>query len=110
MSLSASTFNNSGLEDVKLPRALRVIEKETFQGCKNLQSVAFPNGSELEEIREAAFQGSGLESFAAPRSLKKIGDMAFARCPLKDIKLNEDIQEIGWFCLWKTKVSAETLS
>ena len=38
-----------------------------------------------------AFCGSGLKFFAAPRSLKKIGNMAFARCPLKDIKLNENI-------------------
>ena len=103
MSLSASTFNNSGLEDVKLPRALRVIEEQTFWNCRNLRSVTFPNGSELEEIREAAFQRSGLESFAAPRSLRKIGDMAFSECPeLKDFRLTENVQELGWLCLWKT--------
>ena len=80
MSLSALAFSHSGLEDIRLPRALRVIEKETFWNCKSLQSVTFPDGSELEEIREAAFQGCGLESFAAPQSLKKIGDMAFSNC------------------------------
>ena len=80
-----------------------MIEKGTFWNCRNLWSVAFPNGSELEEIREAAFQRSGLESFAAPPSLKKIGDMAFSECPeLKDFQLTENIQELGWLCLWKT--------
>ena len=79
-----------------------MIEKGTFQGCKNLQSVTFPDGSELEEIREAAFQGSGLESFAAPQSLRKIGDMAFARCPLRHLQLDEGIQELRFLCFWKT--------
>ena len=109
ISLSALAFSRSCFEDIRLPRTLRVIEKGTFQGCKNLQSVAFPDGSELEEIREAAFQGCGLKSFTAPPSLKKIGDMAFARCPLKHFQLNEGIQEIGWLCLWNTGVSPETL-
>lgn len=80
ISLSAFAFNNSGLEDIKFPRALRVIEHGAFLGCKNLRSVTFPEGSELEEIREAAFQESGLESFVAPPSLRKIGDMAFGNC------------------------------
>ena len=87
-----------------------MIEKETFWTCKNLWSITFADDAELEEIREAAFQGSGLESFTAPPSLKKIGFKAFANCSsLKDFRLNENIQELGWFCLWKTGVRIETL-
>ena len=56
-----------------------------------------------------AFCGSGLKFFAAPRSLKKIGDMAFARCPLENLQLNEDVQELGFLCLWDTDVSPESL-
>ena len=103
VSISEFAFDSSGVQEIRLPRALRVIEERTFRNCQDLRSVTFPDGSELEEIREAAFQRSGLESFAAPPSLKKIGDMAFNRCPeLKDFRLTENVQELGWLCLWKT--------
>ena len=29
--------------------------------------------------------------------------MAFSECPeLKDFQLTENVQKLGWFCLWKT--------
>lgn len=99
-------FRHSGIETVRLPRGLRKIEENMFVSCKHLRSVTFAEDSELEEIEARAFQHCNLESFEAPRSLRKIGDMAFACCPsLRDFRLNEEIQELGWLCLWGTGVT-----
>ena len=89
-----------------LPRFLRVIGERTFTGYHNLKSVRFEEESVLEEIKCRAFYGCGLESFNAPPSLKKIGDMAFGKCTqLKDFRLNEGIQELGYLCFLGTQIT-----
>ena len=63
-------------------------------------------GDGLETIGQYAFTDSGLESFTAPSSLRKIGDKAFYGCgSLKEFKLNEGIQELGWLCFWGTQTT-----
>ena len=60
----------------------------------------------MTEIQYKAFYHSGLESFTAPSSLRMIDLMAFGECcNLKTFELNEDIQELGWLCLWGTGVT-----
>lgn len=67
--------------------------------------MSFEAGSCLEEVGFEAFYGAGLGSFAAPPSLRKVGDLAFGGCAaLKDLRLHEGIQELGWLCLWVTAV------
>ena len=79
--LAASVFERSGLEDVVLPRALRVIEERAFAGCGRLGSVAFGDSSELEEI----------------------GDLAFGGCSsLGDFRLGKRVRELGLLCFWET--------
>lgn len=108
--LARSVFGGSGLEDIRLPRALKVINTYTFAMCKNLKSISFDADSALEEIGLRAFWKSGLESFTAPPSLKKISVGAFFQCcKLKDLVLNEDLQELGWMCLWMTPLYYVTL-
>ena len=104
--MGEGAFVDSGLESVKLPRTLRVIGKRVFVQCRNLKEVIFGRDSAVEEISAWAFWGSGLESFTAPPALKKIGDLAFGNCPaLRNFRLNEGIQELGWLCLWGTGVT-----
>ena len=101
--LSRSVFGGSGLEEIRLPRALKVIGMYTFALCKNLKSVSFDADSALEEIGIRAFWGSGLESFSTPPSMKKIEPCAFFQCrELKNIALNEGLEEFGWLSLWMT--------
>ena len=78
--LASRAFENSGLESVVLPSALRVIRGYTFFGCKNLKSVTFGENPMMEEIGAKAFFDCGLESFPFLPSLKRVGDMAFGRC------------------------------
>ena len=103
--LSNDVFAGNGLESIILPQTLKTIGEGKFAGCKSLKSVSFGTNSVLEEIGPRAFYGCGLESFTAPPSLKKIGDLAFGHCQaLKDFRLNEDIQELGFLCLWVTAI------
>lgn len=85
---------------------LLVIGEKAFFDCENLRQVVFEPGSAVEEIQQMAFRRSGLESFTAPPSLRKISIMAFRECDsLKRFEPNENIQELGWFCLWETGIS-----
>ena len=80
-----------------LPRTLPVIEARTFFNCKHLRSVTVGTGA-----------GSGLQvpdAFIAPPRLQKIGSLAFAGCTaLKEFRVNEGVQELGWLCLWNSGV------
>ena len=83
-----------------------VIGKWAFSDCKSLRQIVFDPGSAVVEIQRKAFRCSGLESFIAPPSLRRIGGVAFSECcNLKTFELNEGIQEIGWFCLWRAGVT-----
>lgn len=92
------------LDDITLPRTLRVIGEGMFRLCR-VKKVIFSPDSLLEEIETAAFWGSRLESFVAPPSLRKIGPVAFGNCEdLRDFTLNDGIQEVGDLFLWKANV------
>ena len=92
--------------DVKLPAGQLVIGEEAFAGCEDLKQVIFDPGSVVTEIKCRAFWDSGLESFVAPPSLRRIGALAFREChSFKTLELNDDIQELGWFCLWRTGIT-----
>ena len=83
-----------------------MISRGAFSHCEDLEQVVFEPGSAPEEISEMAFKCSGIKSFVAPPSLRRIGDMAFQECKrLKDVRLNEDIRELGWLCFWGTGVA-----
>ena len=83
-----------------------VIGEWAFSDCKNLRQVVFEPGSAVTEIQCKAFLRSGLESFTAPPSLRKIDAVAFRECcDLEKFEVNEGIQEIGWFCLWRAGVT-----
>lgn len=103
-------FEDAGLVDVRLPRALRAVGRRAFAGCKNLRSIAL-EASALEEVGAKAFFGSGLECFVAQPSLRTVGDLAFGACAaLKDFRLSEGVREPGWLCLWGTAVTSSALS
>lgn len=80
-----------------LPRTLPVIEARTFYNCKHLRSVTVGAGPESD---------SNVAAFIAPPHLQRIGSLAFAGCTaLKEFRVNEDIRELGWLCLWNSGVA-----
>ena len=87
-------FEESGLENIKLPSTLKVVEANTFAKCSDLKSVEFSEG--LERIELMAFLGSGLERVTLPRSLRVLAQAAFAKCKsLKTVVLNEGLEILG---------------
>lgn len=84
-------FEESGLQSVKLPSTLKVIEHSAFRGCKCLKKITLPKG--LEQIGQTSFASSGLENVALPKSLRSIDQGAFFMCKaLKAIALNEGLE------------------
>lgn len=79
-----------------IPSTLEVLEKLTFDECKNLTSVVFAEGSRLREIRDSCFACTALKMFEAPPSLRKIRNGAFGSCKnLKYVVLNEGLEVAG---------------
>lgn len=84
------------LERVQAPRALRRIETGAFFTCPSLEKVEFLDGSSLEWIGDKAFEDCGsLESLTLPASLAHIGDEAFFRTALRQVRIHEGIDELG---------------
>ena len=68
-------FAGSGLESIRIPSTLKVIELQTFFECKKLKSVEFSEG--LEEIRPLAFASCGVKNIVLPSSTKVVRGRAF---------------------------------
>lgn len=76
--LRPGVFENSSLNNVRLPSTLKRIEYSAFQGCSYLSDIYLPENLEL--IGQRCFHGSGLESVRLPPALTVIGDNAFGGC------------------------------
>lgn len=76
------------MQQLIIPGTIQYIGKSAFQCCRNLEKVIIEDG-ELENIVYETFYGCGnLESVAFPENLKTIMDGAFAHCyNLKNIVL-----------------------
>ena len=71
-------FQESALEDVKLPTTLKRIEHSAFIGCKSLKKIKLPEG--LEYIGKTCFAESCLRKVQPPSSLKVADCAAFKDC------------------------------
>lgn len=87
---------NIQLEEVELPKTVKIIEDSAFVGCP-IQEITLPEG--LEEIRTKAFLSHRIRNLWIPASVKKIGSQAFANNKkfrtLRQIYLEEGVEEIG---------------
>ena len=78
-----------------IPRKMKKIVG-AFQGCKNLQSVIFEQGSELTEISDNAFREcKSLKSIVLPNKLREIGWGAFNQSGLTEVKIPKSVKCIG---------------
>ena len=87
---------NIQLEEVELPKTVKIIEDSAFVGCP-IQEITLPEG--LEEIGSKAFLSHRIRNLWIPASVKKIGSQAFANNKkfrtLRQIYLEEGVEEIG---------------
>ena len=79
------------METVYIPNTVTSIETQAFDGCTNLTTVMFEEGSQLETIGEEAFRNcTSLESIVIPDSVISIDNYAFRGCTnLADITIEE---------------------
>ena len=73
--IEENVFNTPYLQEVVLPKNLRVIGDRTFFGCRALRSITLPES--LTSIGESAFQGAGLREVTIPANVETIGKYAF---------------------------------
>ena len=70
--------SNKKLKTVSLPSTLMEIGNMAFNNDENIQSVQFPNGSNLQSIGEKAFnECKNMEFFEIPSTVSSIGSYAF---------------------------------
>lgn len=98
--LEEACHEREDLEEIILPRSMRVIGPIAFAECPNLRKVSLNEG--LEEIGDGAFLGAPqLTEIGLPSTLREIGPMAFYACGLSEITIPESVSHIGENCFWE---------
>ena len=79
---------------ITIPKYIKNIRENAFKGYSGLKSVVFKKISEVESIKDSAFEGCiHLESITIPKSVKNIGKNAFKGCTsLKSVVFEENSQ------------------
>ena len=95
--IGRGAFRNTAIVRFVCPDSVKTIGGSAFNGCKSLESVAFPEEG-LREIGDSAFIScSALESVTFPEGLQEIGSEAFSSCyALESVTFPEEgLREIG---------------
>lgn len=82
------------LEEIRLPKMLKTLGANAFEGCSSLKSVELPD--RLTRINKEVFlECRGLTQIRLPAKLRKIGKHAFRRCKnLREIEFPEGLTDI----------------
>ncbi len=90
-------FIGSGLTSIVIPASMVTIETNTFNNCKDLESVTFAEGTALTAINSGAFAGCGsLTSISLPSTLTTIGGDCFLNCSsLTTLTIPASVTNIG---------------
>ena len=103
-------FYKSGLQEVCLPKNIKVLEEGTFSGCSKLQSVTWhcqcdvipalcfymcPNltnfdFSSIKKVGQYAFVESGLQEVCLQKNIEILEDGTFSRC--------NELRSVTWNC------------
>ena len=87
-------FEDTSIKSVKMPDSLKVLGSDAFRHCLELHSVDFGNGITI--IEEGAFcECRKLEHIELPSQIESVRSSAFQNTGLKNIKLNNELKEIG---------------
>lgn len=93
-SIGKEAFFNSGVETVKIPRALAYVPDSAFTGCQALKTVEL--GDSVQRIEDYAFADCpNLKDMSLPANLEYIGSGAFAHCRMLNIALPKSVKSIG---------------
>lgn len=99
-------MGRADLEEIIIPKSVRVICGGAFYLCKNLKTVVFEDNSRLEEISSYAFQNCHkLEIINIPDGVKRIRSHAFWACPmLSNINIPQSVEMIDVSVFYTTQI------
>ena len=85
-----------GLTEVLIPSHISSVEMAVFNGCKNLKTISFENGSKIDEIPNLfCSYCDSLENIVLPDTVTYIGEKAFEGCnSLKSIVIPNNVEKI----------------
>ena len=88
-------YYTGSAESVVIPRSVKRIGAQAFEGCKSIVGVVIPNG--VTRIGAQAFDGcSALSSVSLPSGLVDLGAGAFSHCAsLTSIELPSGVKKLG---------------
>ena len=69
----SSSEDGAGITEITIPKSVKTIELDAFDGCTKLATVTFAPNSKLETIGSKAFQNTAISEISIPASVKKIG-------------------------------------
>lgn len=90
----ASFFGCTKLKTCKLSNSIKIIPNNLFQNCTLLEEVNIPEG--VTEIGAYAFSDvKSMEKLVIPSSVIKIAKGAFSNMELKELVIEEGLEEVG---------------
>lgn len=90
-------FSRRDIKHVIIPPFISVISSYAFNECIQIESIEFPENSQLTKIDMLAFNNSSINEIAIPSNVTTIGDDAFNYSQLKSIEFepNSKLEFIG---------------
>jgi len=106
-------FADTKITSVSIPSSAKLIKDwDSFMDCKNLTTVTFAAGSQLETIGNGAFSGcENLVGVTIPAGVTKIGGHAFMFCTsLKSIEIPASVKEINNYAFGQSGIESITFA
>ena len=95
VSIGVNAFKNATLSEIILPKTIKAVLFDAFEGCKELKQIDLPDG--LLYVGEHAFQGSGIETIVFPDTVTILHNNCCNSCVnLKTVAIGNGVKEIGY--------------
>ncbi|MBQ8291547.1 MAG: leucine-rich repeat protein [Clostridia bacterium] len=72
--------SNWAMEKITIPDSVTEIGTGAFYDCRNMETVAFGDNSQLKRFSSYVFEGTGLLSIRVPKNISSIATYAFYNC------------------------------
>jgi len=94
--ISDGAFVDCRITSISIPASVTYIGEQAFFACRNLTTVTFETGSNLQTISDDVFQQTAVTSLTLPASLEYFGYMDRQQTPLRTVifEANSRLQSV----------------